>query len=90
MVVNVVSFYAYCRHVVQELRHWKKKVYFPFSRWLTFSECGHCERIFKLHLTLDRLRMAWKGQHINWHMERRCIIKLYSRVTGILVEEHSE
>ena len=43
-----------------------------------------------MHLTLDGLRMAWKGQHINWHMERRCIIKLYSRVTGILVEEHSE
>ena len=53
------------------------------SRWLTFSECGHCEHIFKMHLTLDGLRMAWKGQHIYWHMERRCIIKLYSRVTAI-------
>ena len=41
-------------------------------------------------VTLDGLRMAWKGQHINWHIERCCIIKLYSRVTGILVEEHSE
>ena len=65
-------------------------MYCPFSRWLTFSDCGLCARIFKMHLTLDGLRMAWKGQHINWNMERRCIIKLYSRVTGILVEEHSE
>ena len=65
-------------------------MYLPFSRWLNFSEYRHCERICKVHLTLDGLRMAWKGQHINWDMERRCIIKLYSRVTGILVEEHSE
>ena len=59
MVVNVVFlFILYYRHVVQELRHWKKKMYCPFSRWLTFSECGHYERIFKMHLTLDGLRMA--------------------------------
>ena len=64
-------------------------MYCPFSSWLTFSDCGLCARIFKMHLTLDGLRMAWKGQHINWDMERRCIIKLYSRPVGFIEEELS-
>ena len=62
-------------------------MYCPFSSWLTFSDCGQCERIFKLNLTLDGLRMAWKGQHINWQKESDCIIKLYSRPVGFSVEE---
>ena len=64
-------------------------MYCPFSRWLTFSNFGLCDRIFKWHLMLDGLRMAWKGQQINWQKESYCMVKLYSRPAGFLEEELS-
>lgn len=67
MVVNVVFVLFHSRIVVESLKKWKKRKYCPFSKWLSFSDCGHCEKIFKLHLMLDGLRSAWLGKQINWH-----------------------
>ena len=61
----------------------KKIKYCPFSKWLSFTVCGHCERIFKFPLTLDELRIAWQGKNIDWHRERKRVIKLYHSPAGI-------
>ena len=66
-----------------------KRLYCPFSKWILFSECGHCDHTFKLQLTLDGLRMALKGQQMNWQNERSCVVKLYCRSMGFLEEERS-
>ena len=67
----------------------KKRLYCSFSKWISFSECGHRDHIFKLQLTLDGLRMALKGQKMNWQKERSCVMKLYCRSVDFLEEEHS-
>lgn len=56
--------------MIVSLNKWKKIKYCPFSKWLSFIVCGHCERIVKLQLTLDGLRTAWKGESIDWNRER--------------------
>ena len=63
-------------------------MYCPFSNWLAFPDCGHCDRIFKWHLRMDGLRIAWKGQQINVQKERSCIVKMYCRSAGFLVEDN--
>ena len=55
---SIQCFICFSTHVVKDLKHWKKRLYCPFSKWMSFSQCGHCDRIFKLQLTLDGLRMA--------------------------------
>ena len=90
MVINVVFLFCFSRHVEKDLKHWeKKRLYCSFSKWISFSECGHRDHIFKLQLTLDGLRMALKGQKMNWQKERSCVMKLYCRSVGFLEEEHS-
>ena len=74
MVINVVFLFCFSRHVEKDLKHWeKKRLYCSFSKWISFSECGHRDHIFKLQLTLDGLRMALKGQKMNWQKERSCL-----------------
>ena len=62
--LSMKTVFLFSRHVVKDLKHWKKQMYCPCIRWLTFSNFGHCNCIFKWHLTLGGLRMAWKGQQI--------------------------
>ena len=38
---------------------------------------------------MDGLRIVWKGQQINVQKERSCIVKMYCRSAGLLVEEHN-
>ena len=81
MVINVECIFLFSRHVVKEVKRWKKQLYCPLSKWLTFSDCGHCNRIFKMQLTLDCLRVAWKRQQVNFQ-EERCEVKIYCRSAG--------
>ena len=75
----VVVFYFYFRSVTRSLNKWEKISYCLFTKWLSFSVCGHCDRIFKWHLTLDGLRMAWKRESVDFRRERENIIHLYKR-----------
>ena len=87
--LSMKTVFLFSRHVVKDLKHWKKQMYCPCIRWLTFSNFGHYHCIFKWHLTLGGLRMAWKGQQINWQKESYCMVKLFYRPAGFLVEELS-
>lgn len=74
---------------MKDVKLWKKRMYCTFSKWLAFSDCSHCDGIFKMHLTLDGLRIAWKGQQLSFQKERLCIVKMYCRSAGFLVEQHN-
>ena len=43
---------------------------------------------YKLQLTMDGLRLTWKGQQLNFQKEHS-IVQLYCRSAGFLVEQHN-
>lgn len=83
MVVHVNLFFVYSRIVTESVRKWKKIKYCPFTKWLTFSVSGHCERIFKFQLTMDGIWLAWKGETIDFYRERELLLKLYKSPSAI-------
>ena len=44
---------------------------------------------YKFQLTMDGLRLTWKGQQLNFQKERSSIVQLYCRSAGFLVEQHN-
>ena len=71
---------VYFSHVVNDLRRWKKKMYWPFTKWLNFykNNCSHCERIFEFVLLIDALRLTCKQEAVHKNRERDKILKWYN------------